>query len=562
MKYLIRLFLLIVISMVMAVCIFLYLNQRMYLRAFDTSELKEKISILEKAESLFPYNDLVYYELGNSFLELGLENLEDKEKSRGYLDRAIESYRDSIRMNPASQFSHFQLARSIFNRNIVSESLNADYISEYKRAASRVTYSSEIYFECAKHLLSRWQELGNLDKQFTLDIMREIFRRRETENIRSLMQVWYLNSPDYTIMERILPQTVEAYRMYAKFLGERSLSLEERHKWLARAEVMEFNRAKNVFRAGKNAYAYYRLNQAEKSFEECLGILDRIRFYQDLISQDLITASDFDELRMSLHLNLGKCRAGMGKELKEFKNHFLEYLKYDPTVNEVSEIVDFLIERGVLNRTLDINFNDLERLAFQLQLLFKQSMFQDIIQVARVLRSSTLLISPEERETIVSIFLTLAAAYEKNHSIFDSIDLYKMALENDSNNLEAWLRLRDNYEKLSQLSNLRNVDKRIDALLSRKEIRLVDGLILSGESLWRSLLLHGHEVDLDFQFEDDWGEDAPMITVVLNGRVVWEDYCTKDSLSLHVETRLGGNMIQVTAVNRPIRLLRLAWRAR
>jgi hypothetical protein len=70
------------------------------------------------------------------------------------------------------------------------------------------------------------------------------------------MQIWDMNVKDYGVMEKILPEYAEIYRMYAQFLGEKSLSLTERHKILARAEFLEFEKAKGECYSGENEFLY------------------------------------------------------------------------------------------------------------------------------------------------------------------------------------------------------------------------------------------------------------------------------------------------------------------
>ncbi|GAG57691.1 unnamed protein product, partial [marine sediment metagenome] len=87
--------------------------------------------------------------------------------------------------------------------------------------------------------LSRWPEISEKDKDFTFDILRKIASGKEREKLQNLMQIWDLNVKDYAVMEKILPEDAVVYRFYARFLGEKSLSLEKRQEMLARAEFME-----------------------------------------------------------------------------------------------------------------------------------------------------------------------------------------------------------------------------------------------------------------------------------------------------------------------------------
>ena len=105
---------------------------------------------------------------------------------------------------------------------------------------------------------------------------------KDRDEYRTIMQTWEVNIKDYDVMEKILPADPQIYRMYAKFLGEKSLSVEERQRILADAEFLEFERAKSEHDSGENDYLYFQMNEALNQFKSCLNILEKIVFYQNL----------------------------------------------------------------------------------------------------------------------------------------------------------------------------------------------------------------------------------------------------------------------------------------
>jgi len=50
-----------------------------------------------------------------------------------------------------------------------------------------------------------------------------------------------------------------------------------------------------------------------------------------------------------------------------------------------------------------------------------------------------------------------------------------------------------------------------------------------------------------------------LVTVLYNGRVVWEDYLEEDLVSVPVESKVGENVIQVVPVNRGVELVRITY---
>ncbi|GAI30654.1 unnamed protein product, partial [marine sediment metagenome] len=85
--------------------ILIYWNSHLYYRSEKIEDNEKKIKILERANRIFPSNDLVFYEMGKAYFDLGIESLNDEALSEAYLRKSIESFARSIRINPASFFS-------------------------------------------------------------------------------------------------------------------------------------------------------------------------------------------------------------------------------------------------------------------------------------------------------------------------------------------------------------------------------------------------------------------------------------------------------------------------
>jgi hypothetical protein len=85
-------------------------------------------------------------------------------------------------------------------------------------------------------------------------------------------------------------------------------------------------------------------------------------------------------------------------------------------------------------------------------------------------------------------------------------------------------------------------------------------MIHKGRTFAQSLIFDGSDIVLDFHFLEEWDENPPLVTIVLNGRVIWEDYLNDSVLSISFETKEGENNIQMTAVNRNVTLNQIIWK--
>ncbi len=127
-------------------------------------------------------------------------------------------------------------------------------------------------------------------------------------------------------MRKVLPEDPQIQRAYADFLAEKSLDVRERQFYLAKAEFLEFEAAREELRSADNALAYLRTEKASELLQSSLDALRRIRFYQDLTGETLIDPEDYKETLGSCWLNLAKCGIEAGQGLKDVLASLEDYL--------------------------------------------------------------------------------------------------------------------------------------------------------------------------------------------------------------------------------------------
>lgn len=576
-----RIILIFAVIVIGGINILIYWNSHLYYRSEKIEDNEKKIKILERANWIFPSNDLVFYEMGKANFDLGIESLNDKALSEAYLRKSIESFARSIKINPASFFSRFNFAQSLLYMSYISPAFDINFYDEYRKAALLAGHNSQVFYEVGKIFLSRWPELSEKDREFTLEILRKIMSGKEREKLQTLMQIWDLNVKDYDVMEKILPEDAAVYRLYARFLGEKSLSPEIRQEMLARAEFLEFERAKSDYHSGENEFLYFRLKEAIKHFESCVNTLERISFYQSLSRQALIDSSEFVDLQKSALLNLAKCLLEEGRELGEVEGYLRRYLGMEDGVAAVGGLESYLRDRGLIEEKLGASFDDLDRVSFQMLLSFKQNRYRDIMRVGRLLRESFVVVPEAREDSFVKILQVVGDSYQKADYIYDALELYQKALEVDSDNLETLLRIRRNYERLNEEEKIREIEEQIEKLLAPGETVPKNSMIYRGRSFSHALSLDGKKIILDLHFGD--GREriegvVPLISVFFNGRVVWDDYLkikeeeveeeeeregrgeVDKVLSLSLKSKIGKNMLVAVPVNRSVNLLKITCR--
>jgi len=553
--------LILAILIIAALDILIYWNFHLYYKAQATDDSQEKIKILSKSVDFYPRFDLISSEKGRAYYDLALNNLTDKSSAGSYLEQSISNFRCSLKSNPASYFNHFSLGQSLLNLDYLFPNLNNNARAEYKKAAELAGENSQIYFEVAKIFLSRWPKLSDKDKGFTTDILRKIVATKDSKKFRSLLFLWEMNIKNYNIIENIMPEDPQIYRIYAEFLGEKSLSLQKRQEFLARAEFLEFKNIKKDYAKREYELAYHTSEKAFNYFKSCLSVLKQIKFYQNLTSKNLIDPSEFNEFKKSILLNLSKFLLQQGKSIEEVENYLLEYLRLENRESAIADLESYLKLRHIIAEKLEANFKDLNLFAFQLLLSFKKSRFREIIKIARQLQQSFVVIPKDKKAAYVRILQIMGDSFQKVDYIYDAEDFYQKALEIDPDNLGTLVRMRQNYKKLNAEEKIQKVDKEINRIISPREKFFKNTLIAKGRIFSRTMIFDGGEKVLDFNF--DWNEKSapkPLISIFFNGQVLWENYLTQKTISVPVKSKLENNVLQIMAVNRPVNITAIKWR--
>jgi len=555
-----RIVLIIFLMSIAILDIAVYWNTHLYYESLIINDNEEKIELLDKANQYFPFNDLVFYELGKTFYDLGYQNLNDSDLSASLFQKSVSNYHRSLMLNPASQFCHFNLAHSIFYLNVLSPSMNLNSDDELKKAALLVDQNGEIFLEVGKNFLSRWDELSEEDQLYAIDILKRIMETKKWGKLQNLFHDWEINVENYELINRILPEDSHTYRRLAEYLGERALFIEKRHELFVEAEILEFEDAKREYQKGVDAFYSFRLKEASEYFSSCLSKLEKIRFYQNLTQQKLIDYTDFIQLKKFVYLYLAKCSIEENKHLLEAKDFLTHYLELEDNGREIKELESYLIERKIIDRKLENSLDILDKFYIHLCLAYKQSRYLDIVRVGRLIETSYMVIPEEEQNVYVKILQIVGDAFHQVGNIYDAKDYYEKAYDLDPDNLDTLIKMNQDFKRLNDEIEIQKTDLRIEEILFPKNMKVANPHIRKGRRLTQNMVLDGRKIVLVLYFESILEGTLPLVTILFNGQVVWEDYLQENEVSLSLEPKVGENELQVVAVNKEISLSKLSYR--
>jgi len=544
-----------------------YWNHHLYARALKREDPAERIMLLKKADRIYPFNDEVQLELGRAYFERGRNNIEDNEVRDEALKAAKALYERALSLNPASHAAHFQLAKVLLFLEYLEPGEKTSGDDYFKKAASLAGPHRKVLFETGLDLMSRWGELDENDRAFTVETLRKSILSVDRDSLMTLMTFWEMNSGDYTVMEQILPERAWVFRLFARFLGEKAMKPAVRRHYLAAAEAMDFKQAGEAFKKAEYDYLYKRIRKAESEYGSCLNILRRIRFYQDLGGVQLIDESEFDRIRKTALLKLAKCGLRQGKGIKDVKEYLYRYLELEDRREAVDELVDFLIKRKVFSEQQEAGGDsDLDAVAFRLFLYLQQNRFSDIIEYGRRLEGRFVTVPEEQEKSYARVLRYIGEAYMGSDFIYDAEDSLQKSLEVDPEGLETWMCLRELYGRINHEAGLIEVGARIGELVSEAETTLAARVVGRGGRFLEAMQLDGGRKVIEIRLAGEGrgadkgiGGQVPLVTVVFNGRVKKDGFVAEGKLVFSVECLVGRNVLEIFPVNRAVRLASIKW---
>ena len=538
-----------------------YANIHLYYAAKAmTDDPAARIRLLEKANRVFPWNDLVHFELGKAYFERGVEDLGNVISRDADLRRSFASFERSLRLDPGALQAHFQFAQSLLYMTYLSLPAPVSYFEEFKKSALLTGHNSQIFFEVGKVLLSRWTGLSPAERVFTSDILERMLAQKDKEKLASVLQVWDIDARDYALMDTILPEDPATLRLYARFLGEKALSVEARQKAISRAESLEYLTAEGEAEAGQRALDSFRTAEAVTHFSACLSILGNIKFYQALTGEILIDPKEYADLRRSAYLNLAKCRIEETRSLESAEPDLEAYLSLEDRSSAVGDLETFLKERSVLPAEPALNAKDLKPLVFQLRLSFRQNRYRDITRIGASLEQGLVFVPEAMKADLLETYEIIGDAFQKLDYIYEAERFYDKALDGRPGSLALLLKIRKGYERLNDEAGLLKADKAILAALTPAEQALGGVPVPKGTERAIPLVLEAGRIALDLAFEASGEGLGAVASLEFNGRVVWEDRVGPAGCTVKAEAATGTNSLVLGAVSAPVFPVRLAWR--
>ena len=530
--------------------------------AVPGSDPARRAKTLRLANAAYRWNPQAYFELGKAYFEQGNEALGDPAARDALFAKAVDSFLRSLRLDPGAPGVHFHLAQTLLYLDYLSLPTPLPYFEEYRKAAALTGHNSQIFFEVGRVLLSRWEALGAGEKDLALDILRRSLAGKDDARLTAILETWNLHGRDYGLIDRIMPEDPGLLRAYARFLGEKSLALETRHAALARAEELDFARAKEELAQAQKETDYFRPAAAEAHLTASLASLDAIRFYQSLAGRELIDPAEYLDVRKKARRLLAMNRVETTRSLADQDGVIAAYLAVEDEFTAIGDFAGFLKERGLLGEgpTAATPVNDLQALAFRMVLDFRLNRYRDIVRVGDVLASSSLVISAAGRPDYVRVLDLIAEANLKLDYVYEAERFFRLARDIEPRDLSILLGIEKCLNRLNDDAGSAEARRAIEGLVTPAAVDLGGRLLPKGEVFRYALVADGSPRTVRVAFGPAEGGRA-LVAVNFNGRVVWEGYSDSGPAAFSTSPRTGENALEIVAVGGPVVLTGLVQEA-
>lgn len=477
----------------------------------------------------------------------------------GLFRKAIDGFLRSLRLNPGSAVAHFELGQALLYAEYAGLSTPLAYFDEYKRAAELTGHSSEIHYNAGKVLFGRWDSLGPKEREFVAGLLKSSISGQNQERVLDLLEAWNVAGHDAGVIDRILPDDAAVLRTYARFLGERSLSLEDRHRALARAEALEVARAGTEIGQSRRTAELSMTSEAAFHAAEALRALGSVKFYQALAGKELFDPQEFQGLQRAARLLSAKSWVEERESLDDPEGIIAAFLEAEDDPATLGGFETFLKQRRLLEMNgTDAPFRSLKTLAFRMGLDFKLGRYGDITAFEGALASGSTVLAPSGRSTYVQILSLIGEANLKLNNVLEAEAYFKKAREIGSDSLDILLGLESCYDRLNEGPKAAEVRAAIARLTSPDRMDLGGRAVAKGQTVTIDLASTGGTRAFRLEFAPSGPETNPLVSVFLNGRVAWEKYGDTGLAEFTGTLRPGAARLEITAVSAPVSLGRLS----
>jgi len=544
-----------------ALCLYVYLGERAAGRARNAA-LGEGTAAGETG-GRFPWlNDGLYHARANALFKSGVGRLGEVEERDADFRLAYRNYVRSLDLHPFSPTAHFDFGQLLQYLNALDFPAAERYFDEYRKAAALSGVDTLINFEVGKILLARWPSLSPGERRFVEDITRSLLSAggpgRE-ERLDLILSLWEINVRDTAVLEEILPPESDVLRRAAGFLGGKGIFPAARLGFLAEAEHLDFRRAVREAQAGLIASHAPRPDESIQHYRAARTLLEGIRFYQRLSPKtEPVPAEEYGKLAKAVHLGILKSRLAAGADLRAVHDDFRKALDAEDGVGAAAELESLFKSREMVEDRSRSGLLDIERLGVSMELAFKQNRFREVVQTGQTLRQNLLVVPDERRPWIGRMYELAGDACQRLDDLYESNAYYEKALEWGAEAAVVRIKLRRNYERLNMARDIIDLQKQIEAGLTPRETWLGDSIWMAGEAFSKDLVLDEKIYRLELEFSDAAAGPSILLSIVINGKILFEDFISSSVIDLEFPAALGRNTLNITPLNRfcrPIKMI-------
>ncbi len=357
---------------------------------------------------IFPLSSDAHYKLGDSFLK-------DFSKKEDFvvLEKGINNFKKSIRLNQLNFFSYYALARGLMSFGPETPEHFEKALKALKTTLYIRSTNLSLNKEILKVYLSLWPFLSSEDKKWSGSLMSDIILRLNRKEFKKILEVWSLYSKDSEFIKFAFNSSARFYKDIIEVMEKQELDLQLKQRFEAFLENRKIIDFENKFREA--------VKRGVIPFSSYVLVDKKIRFYYRIINDVGFKESKYENLKKEINLFIINrlCKKRGNDNRKQLFDYVFRYLRDFRKIRDIEEIA------LILNANNFFHSNNIIPFIFKQLINYRSGQFSKMINEVESFRQSVTFIKDGQEGHLARLLTLLADSYMNSRLMTKAMETLK-----------------------------------------------------------------------------------------------------------------------------------------
>ncbi len=384
-----------------------FLSEILFIKA-TSEEVNKDPDLLRLSSTIFPISSEVEFNLGVAML-----NEYDNSGNEVQLEKSIERFTKSIKLNHLNFYSHFLLAKALMSKESGNPLEFEHALLSLKTAARIRPTNISINKEILKIYLSLWPFLNTKDKVWSGEVMSKLIMRINRSEFMKILEIWGLYSKDSGFLKYTFNNTGKFYKEIIQEMEKQELNLPLRQRFVAALENRLLEEYEIKFTEAKNRKAI--------PFSSYIRLSRNIKFYHKIAKGIKFKENKYINLKKEINFYIIKklIEEDSGKNRKELFKYLNLFLDDFNLIRDLEDLELFLKSKNFFTS------NDLRVFYIKQKINFKTGQVSKLIGETEKFRESVTFLKEKQGGDYTKLLSLLADAYINSRLLTKALEVLK-----------------------------------------------------------------------------------------------------------------------------------------